>query len=216
MKRGFTLIEVLVSVALFTVVMVIALGALLAISSSDRKAESLKSVINNLNFSIDSMSRAVRTGVNWGCDASHTFNPTAGTNCATGGNEIMFTSSSGVVTYYRLESAGSPDGNGAAICGQKSPNIGCIAKSTDGVSWLPITSPEVVITDYSGNVTPSYLFYMSGATPADNTQPIVTITLSGFVTVTGGATSQAQCGTASNQCSVFHLQTSVTQRIYDQ
>lgn len=240
--RGFTLIEVLVSVALFSVVMVIALGALLAISVSDRKAESLKSVINNLNFAVDGMSRAVRTGSNWGCDASHTLNPTAGTDCSTtGANEIIFTSAptvsnpSGVVTYYRLESATDDPGGAsaaAALCNQTSPNIGCIVKSTDSTNgtngtWLPITSPEVVIQDCStaggcsGSGQPSYLFYMLGSVPGGVTspepaQPKLVVTLSGYVKVTGGAGSQSACGTVGNQCSVFHLQTAVTQRIYDQ
>jgi prepilin-type N-terminal cleavage/methylation domain-containing protein len=231
--KGFTLIEMMVSVAIFSVVMVIALGALLAISTSDRKAESLKAVINNLNFAVDSMSRSIRTGNSWGCDVNHTLSPVAGADCNTSGvgaNEIVFTSSAGIVTYYRLESLTTDPANAAAVCNQVSPNVGCIAKSINGGiagSWLPITSPEVVIQDCSaaggcsGSGSPSYLFYMVGSPPGPNTvQPNLRITLSGYVQVTGGATSLGQCSTVanptSNQCSIFHLQTSVTQRIYDQ
>src|SRR6478609_2811054 len=65
--KGFTLIELLVSTAIFAVVMVIALGALLAMSESDRQAQLLKAVINNLNFSLDSMSRSMRTGFAFHC-----------------------------------------------------------------------------------------------------------------------------------------------------
>ena len=68
--RGFTLIEVLVSTGIFTVVMVIALGALLAMVERDRKAQTLKTVINNLNFALDSMSRAIRTGEEYHCGSS--------------------------------------------------------------------------------------------------------------------------------------------------
>ena len=222
MPKGFTLIEMLVSVAIFSVVMVIALGALLSISVSDRKAESLKSVINNLNFSLDSMSRALRTGTNWGCDVNRTLIPSAQTDCSGGANEIMFTSSSGVVTYYRLESLTDDNSNAASMCGQTSPNVGCIVRSTDGgATWSPVTAPEVIITDYSGTVTPSYLFYLvgskqGGVSSPEPAQPKLVIMVSGYVKVGGGASSQAACNTPGNQCSVFHFQTTVTQRLYDQ
>ena len=195
--RGFTLIEMLVSIAIFTVVMVIALGALLAMSSADRKAESLKSVVNNLNFSIDSMARSLRTGTQYNCGSS------SGGNCTAGGPSLYFTSASGVQTAYRLENLATDPGSAAAICGQVSPNVGCVARSTDGgSSWYAITSPEVVI-----NPSPStILFYLIGAPPgtADNIQPKVVMTISGTVQVT------------PTDSSTFHVQTAITQRFYDQ
>ena len=65
--RGFTLIELLVSVALFSVVMLISVGSLVAMAEAARKAESIKSVLNNLNFAFDSMSRTIRTGYLYHC-----------------------------------------------------------------------------------------------------------------------------------------------------
>ena len=59
MHRGFTLIELMVSVTIFIIVMVIALGSLLSISEAERKAEQLKTVMNNLNFGLESMARAI-------------------------------------------------------------------------------------------------------------------------------------------------------------
>jgi len=207
--KGFTLIEMLVAVALFSTVMVIALGTLLAISTSDRKAQSLKAVINNLNFAVDSMSRAVRTGTNWTC-SSGTCN---------GINDINFVPANGVGrVYYRLESLVNDPSNAATVCGQTAPYVGCLVKSTDGTTWLPLTSPEVIVNDYSASSPASYLFYMVGqaiASTPDTTQPKLVMTLSGYVRLAGGAATQASCATAGTQCSVFHLQTSVTQRIYD-
>jgi prepilin-type N-terminal cleavage/methylation domain-containing protein len=208
--KGFTLIETMVSVAIFSVVMVIALGALLAISASDRKAENLKSVINNLNFALDSMSRAIRTGSNWSCGV--------GGDCwNTGSNTFTFLASNGQTVSYRLESLNTDAANAASVCGQVSPNIGCIAKSINNGAWLAITAPEVIITDFSGGSPASYLFYVNGSSVADTIQPIVVITISGYVNLTGGVTSQAACNTTNGtQCSIFHLQTAITQRIYDQ
>ncbi|MDE1924816.1 MAG: prepilin-type N-terminal cleavage/methylation domain-containing protein [Patescibacteria group bacterium] len=199
-NKGFTLIEILVSVAIFSVVMVIALGALLAMSTADRKAESIKSVVDNLNFAIDSMSRAIRTGSNYNCNTS------GGGNCLSGGTTLYFTPAGGGYAAYRLENT-TNDASAGTVCNQTG-TIGCIARSTststDGInwsSWSAITAPEVVITNLN-----NILFYVRGsqAGSADSMQPIVTITLAGYAQVS--TTEQSQ----------FDVQTSVTQRIYDQ
>lgn len=192
-KNGFTLIEMLVSTAIFTVVMVIALGALLAMSESDRKAQTLKSVINNLNFSLDSISRAVRTGTGYHCGNA------VGQDCtgSPGGTYISFTNSDGANVAYRFENA-STDGNASVVCGQTA-GIGCLARSLDGgTTWAAVTAPEVFLTKVS--------FYLLGSVvgSGDLMQPKLTVLLSGYVKVTG------------SRQTVFNLQTSVTQRLYDQ
>ncbi len=199
LHSGFTLIEMLVSVAIFSVVMVMALGALLSLSTADRKAQALKSSVDNLNFGLDSMSRTIRTGYGYNCGSAN------GGNCPTGSNTFVFTANNGTVTYYRLESP-STDSNAATVCGQTSPNIGCLARSTDGVNWLPITSPDVIIIDRSAATPSSYVFYVQGTArgTADNRQPYVIVTLTGYAQV------------SSSQQSAFHLQTTITQRSYDQ
>lgn len=194
--RGFTLVEMMVSVAIFAVVMTISLGALLAMSESDRKAQTLKSVINNLNFSLDSMSRAIRTGTSYHCDVSApTVNSLTVTvrDCAGApGNSFAFRASGGTITVYRLTTSDTD----ATLCGQPTGRVGCIVRSTDGGStYSALTSSEVYINTLS--------FYVTGATAA-TVQPKVTILISGVVTVT------------ATQTSPFNLQTSVTQRLYDQ
>lgn len=61
-KKGFTLIELLVSIGLFSVVLTIALGSMMTVSDSNKKARTLMSVMNNLNFAVDSMTRSFKTG----------------------------------------------------------------------------------------------------------------------------------------------------------
>lgn len=190
--KGFTLIEMLVSVAIFSIVMTIALGSLLAMSESDRKAQTLKSVINNLNFALDSMSRSIRTGINYHCDMSQGV-ATSPRDCAsTAGTSFSFLSAEGETVMYRLQNQGSD----RTVCGQPAGSVGCIARSTDnGVTFSAITSPEVVVSSMS--------FYVTGAESV-GVQPKVTILLSGSVQSSG--TGQTP----------FFLQTSVTQRLYDQ
>jgi len=59
---GFTLIEMIVSLAIFTVVAVIAVGALIKILDANKKAINLKTVTNSLNFALESMTREMRVG----------------------------------------------------------------------------------------------------------------------------------------------------------
>ena len=77
-SRGFTLIEMLVSVALFAIVMLIAGSTLLSLVYANRKAQALQSVMNNLNISLDDMVRNVRMGSNYRCGSQE------GTDCASG------------------------------------------------------------------------------------------------------------------------------------
>ncbi len=182
----------MVAVAIFAIVMTVALGALLAMSESDRKAQTLKSVINNLNFSLDSMSRAIRTGTEYHCDPDDPAVPiTTPNNCVTPETSFAFRPAGALLSEritYRLETS-----NGA-LCGQAAPNIGCIVRTTASGS-SPLTSPEVYIE--------TLRFYVRGAAQGDSLQPIVTILIAGVVTV------------SATQSSPFNLQTSVTQRLYD-
>ena len=183
--KGFTLIEVLVSTMIFTIVMVISLGALLSMSESDRKAETLKAVINNLNFSLESMSRNIRTGVYYHCGNSGTL--TLPQNCSSGDTYLTFLaadSTMGQVVYCK-GTATACDASGTTIL-----------RSINGGQLLPITAPEVNISTLK--------FFVTGAPAGDNIQPKVTILLRGVVQVSASKTSP------------FNLETSVTQRIYDQ
>jgi prepilin-type N-terminal cleavage/methylation domain-containing protein len=65
MKKGFTLIEILVSVGIFLIVVMIAIGSVISIFDANRKAQSLGIITNNLNFAFESMIRDMRTGSNY-------------------------------------------------------------------------------------------------------------------------------------------------------
>ncbi|HEY9583747.1 MAG TPA: type II secretion system protein [Candidatus Paceibacterota bacterium] len=70
MKKGFTLIEIIVSLAIFTIVALIAVGALLRIMDANKKSITLKTTINNMNFALESISREMRVGSNYYCSSS--------------------------------------------------------------------------------------------------------------------------------------------------
>jgi prepilin-type N-terminal cleavage/methylation domain-containing protein len=93
-QKGYTLIELMVSVTLFAIVMVVATGAIFTIVSLNRKAQSLKIVINNLNLAVESMTRDIRLGKNYRCDDGNgIFKDDDGVivqDCSSGGARITF------------------------------------------------------------------------------------------------------------------------------
>jgi prepilin-type N-terminal cleavage/methylation domain-containing protein len=190
MQRGFTLIELMVSVTIFIIVMTISLGALFSMSAADRKAESVKTIMNNLSFALDSMTRTIRTGSAYGC-------PTVGTDCngGTGGSQIVLTAASGQTVSYCLGLSGATTCLGATAC--TAGNTCSILRryGTSG-NFLQMTAPEVQIANLS--------FYVLGSVAGDNTQPRVVVTLDGSI------------DTGDQAPTTFQIQTTATQRLYDQ
>ncbi|MCR4284010.1 MAG: type II secretion system GspH family protein [Parcubacteria group bacterium] len=64
-RQGFTILEMIVAIAVFTVVMTMAMESILNINDAQKKIESFRSVSDNLNFALDAMSREIRTGDNY-------------------------------------------------------------------------------------------------------------------------------------------------------
>jgi prepilin-type N-terminal cleavage/methylation domain-containing protein len=185
---GFTLIELLIATAVFVSIMTVSLGSVVSILDAGRKARSLKSVMTNLNFTVESMSRDIKFGKNYHCTQPSevvTFPPSP-QNC-TGQNmapqsAISFVSSEGVNIIYKL--------------------VGTqIQKSIDGgTTFLGVTSPEVVIQELKFFVFNSA---PQSVSPADNAQPRVTMLITGHA------------GNRPSSQSTFTLQTSVSQRVPD-
>ncbi len=66
-SRGFTLIETMVSLALFSVVLVISGGVIVSVIDINKRNQAISAVVNNLNYSIDSMVRDIKTGYLYKC-----------------------------------------------------------------------------------------------------------------------------------------------------
>ena len=195
-KGGFTLIEMIVAIALFSVVMVVAVGALLSLTGANKKAQALQSVMNNLNISIDSIVRNVRMGSKYYCGVG------SGTNdCSTGGTAITFDcnprtpscAATGGRWGYEIVCPQGFSGNGTC------PSGGYIARSTNGgTSWSRITAPEVTIS--------SMKFYVVGTTPGttgDTVQPKVIVVVKG------------EAGGVGKTNTKFHIQATAVQRELD-
>lgn len=83
-QKGFTLIEMIVSLGLFSVVTTIAVGALVALIGTNEQLQNERSVMTNLSFALDSMTREIRTGTNYYCAGRP--------NYSSGGSEAIFNS----------------------------------------------------------------------------------------------------------------------------
>ena len=82
------LLEMIVSVGLFSVVMTIGMVSLLNIVNANKRAQSFKIVANNLNLALESMSRDIR----FGYDYEDVY----------GANSFTFTRPGGVNVTYSL------------------------------------------------------------------------------------------------------------------
>lgn len=148
-KNGFTLVEMTVSLGLFTIIMFIATSAFLSIVNTDRKARSVRIAADNLNIALEDMSRRIKTGSSYYCGAGGEALLSVN-NCASGVNTILFfTNQDGTRTKYEL--------SGTSIL-------------RDGTS---ITSTEITITGLK------FIVSGSAVGSADNQQPMVVIVIDG-------------------------------------
>jgi type II secretory pathway pseudopilin PulG len=69
-QSGFSLVEMMVAIAIFMVVAVVAVAALLKIVDADRKSKTLQDTVNNINFAMDSITREIRVGSAYTCSNS--------------------------------------------------------------------------------------------------------------------------------------------------
>lgn len=75
-QKGFTLLEAMVAIAIFTIVMVIGISALLNVSATNKKAQNLRTIIDNLSFDMEDIARNFRLGSHFHCVADGvTSNP---------------------------------------------------------------------------------------------------------------------------------------------
>ncbi len=188
---GYTIIETMIAVSLFIIITTTGMGALLNANLLHQKSNSMRSIIDNLSFIMEDMSRNLRTGYNYRCitvnsdlDSANVAQSKSGQSCW----GIAFESDSGFPTNSGDQWVYYID------------NTGKIFKSTQGPyitsNFVQLTPDEVVIDSVSS-------FSVLGAEPPPNQQqPFVTIRLVGKVIF-------------KNVVTPFSLQTSVSQRVID-
>ena len=91
-SHGFTIIEMMVSLALFTIVITIAAGAFLSLIGGSGKLQGEQSIMTSLSFAMDIMTREIRTGTKYYCHADGADNivPQEFKDCPAGATAISF------------------------------------------------------------------------------------------------------------------------------
>ncbi len=186
---GFTLIEMIVAIGVFTISVLIIVGSLIMLDNASRKARTERIATDNLSAAIDSMSRSMRMGKTFHCGCTAPFDtpldcPMTDTLGGGGSQCIAFEGQGG-------DSSSPADQIVFRLSG------GHLQRSTQGGALLPtdsyldMTAPEITITNLN--------FYLRGSLPAVD-QPVVTMNMQGK--------AGAQVKTATD----FNLQTTIAPR----
>lgn len=122
-NSGFTLVEVMISVTLFTIIITIGAGSVLNTNAIYRKTANVRAAMDNLSFIMEDMARNLRLGSNYNCDGN--------LNCSNGLIVAFTPVGGGNDIVYAIEDAD-----------QDSDGDYEITKN-----GLPITSPEIKIDE---------------------------------------------------------------------
>ncbi len=167
-QGGFTLVELMVSLMLFLIVVLAAVGSLYTVNSASRKVQAMRSVIDNLNFSLEAMSRTIRTGNAVTCGGvSGTGNPSCPFRDQRPSSALLVDATLGSFGLVEFQLGTNADGTGTI---QKRFQEGGV-----WTNWIAITAPEIDVQELS--------FYVDGAETTDQTQPSVMIFARGVATV---------------------------------
>ena len=190
-QSGFTLVEMLVSVAVFMSVMTVAVSSLVSIMNVNRKTQEIKNVVDNVTFVVDSISRNTRIGTHYTCSTDGTgFNYVG--DCLAGGHYFQYQKSANEYVQYRFI---------------PTPTIGegniqrrsCTGDNTScQVVWQSMTAPTDTV-----NIT-NMTFYVigtgtEGLPAALRKQPRVIITVEGVMLESNGTKTSFTLQTTSSQ-----------------
>ena len=147
---GYTLVELIVAIGLFSLVMLLASSSYLLMIGINRQTQGITTGINNLSFALSTMTRSIRTGTDYNCASSG--------DCVFGGTLFTFTDENGKsVTYTRGIQQGSNGQFGTItrndqIITDSSVNIKSLIFYTFGTNPDDANQPHVIII-VSGEVS---------------------------------------------------------------
>ena len=188
---GYTIIETMIAISIFLIVIVIGIGSLLNASIVNKSSQNTRSVLDSLNFSMEDISRNIRTGYDYHClveseDTSDISTPESCMGISKGGYGISFESSDG-------DSSDPNDQWSYYVSGGKLFKSISNDLLNDRVQMTP---DGVTISSFG------YNFLVIGAENTDKQQPLVIIRLTGKIL-------------NKDEIVPFSLQTTVSQRKID-
>lgn len=165
-KGGFTLVELMVSLTVFSIVMTISTGTLLVLIDLNSKAQALYSATTNLSFALDSMTREMRTGYRYHCAATISSGlplPPNTANCSNGAFVAFTREEDAVRMGYRLNT-----------------ETHAIEQKVSNGNWVAITASDVYVDTFQITVANSGT--LTDGTGTDRqAQPSVDVLVEGHV-----------------------------------
>lgn len=149
-QTGFSLIELLVALSLFTIVAIMSVSTMLFIVDGARRSRATVDAMDSLSFALEGMTRELYVGSSYDCDG--------GGDCSAKDN-IQFTTSEGSDMRYRLNNAT----NEIERCG--SIGIDCTG------DYISMTGSGIHIDKFD--------IYLDGVTFGDGEQPHITFVIEG-------------------------------------
>ena len=153
--KGFTLIEVLVAVALFVTIVTLGMGALFQAQSVNARLQANQVILDGMNLSFETMTRDIRYGTIFYCSTEVSINPsTSNVRKSCPFDISLFTAGPGTTIVFKPVDAVDP-----------SDRVGYYASSSKIYRWSytngtveqprPVTSDEIEID--------TLYFYVTGA-----------------------------------------------------
>ena len=169
MKKGFTMLEMIVSMGVFAIAVLIGVGSLLALTNAQKKALVLQSTQDNLRFALETIARDIKTGDSYHCADDVSL---VQVDCPSGNDSLTFLNVSGATVTFKV--------SGNRI----------LRSINGGLTFDPITSPDIII---------EYLtFYVIGSSISDDFHPRVSIVAKG-VSGSGSTRSELNLQTTVSQ-----------------
>ncbi len=183
---GFTLIEIMVATSIFMIIMLMAMGALITTSDAAKKAQALRTAMDNVNFALESMTRSLRMGTDYTCVTGGSVSLPAGAN-----NDCPLGSGGGGAIIFTPAGHAQPRDAAFTLTARGDATNTYVLQSCDPSSCLDLVASNIDIQKLT--------FFVNGSRTDDRIQPSVYIIIKGVVTIKGRATT-------------FAIQTNVSQR----
>jgi prepilin-type N-terminal cleavage/methylation domain-containing protein len=187
MKKGFTLVEMIVATGIMLIVVALALTALLSVTAANRRAAATRKLVDNIGPVFESMTRDIRLGNTYHCD---TVLP--GSNFTQAQDCTDYSVPGLLLAFNKINP------NSTVVYSWDSVKKKIIKSIDGGANYTDVNLPSISINKLN--------FYVYGSKsddmPTTNTQARVFIVL------------QASSGTGKNMVDI-NLQTTIMQRSVD-
>lgn len=93
LRTGFTLLEMIVSIGIFSISIIASINIMIGVSNAQIKSADLQAIQDNIRFSLELITKEMRTGRNYNLSSF----------CAPTGSEISFDTATGQKRIYYLD-----------------------------------------------------------------------------------------------------------------